>query len=419
LKKIVLISSGQPSVNPRLVKEANALSSVGYEVSVIYSFWTHWAFAMDKKLFSTVNWKPILAGGSPHQNKFVYFLTRLRFKIVTLIANKLTLKYGIAEIAKGRASLELLRKAKSIKADFYIAHNLAALPVAVKAAATYKVKCGFDAEDFHRQEVSDSPLDFNYRIAEFIENKHLFHCAYVTAASPLIAKAYQQLYPKLNPQVINNVFESSHIKPMQINKTGPLKLFWFSQTIGKGRGLEVVVAALNMLKNESIELHLLGSISEESEIYFRNLITFDSLCIYFHSPILPEEIFSFSSQFDVGLALEINTPLNRNICLTNKIFSYLISGLAIIASDTTAQKAFLEENEGIGFTYSIGNVAELADKIDLLFKNKVVLSNCKLKSSLLAAKKYNWEMESPKFLTLISSHLDWQYTKRDLKYWMV
>ena len=210
MKKIVLISSGQPSVNPRLVKEANALSLTGYDVSVVYSFWTNWASSMDEKLFSTVNWKPILAGGSPYQNKLVYFLTRLRFKLVSSIAKKLTLRFGIAEIAKSRASIELLSKAKSIKADLYIAHNLAALPAAVKAAGYNKAKYGFDAEDFHRQEVSDSLLDFNYRISSFLEDKYLSSCACVTAASPLIAKAYQQLYPMLNPQVINNVFEVRH-----------------------------------------------------------------------------------------------------------------------------------------------------------------------------------------------------------------
>ena len=404
--KIVLISSGQPSVNPRLVKEANALSAAGYAVSIVYSFWTNWASEMDEKLFLSVSWKPILAGGSPYQNKLIYFLTRLRFKLVSSIANKLTLQFGIAEIAKGRASLELLRKAKSIKADFYIAHNLAALPVAVKAAAYHKAKCGFDAEDFHRQEVSDSLLDFNYRISSFLEDKYLSHCAYTTAASPLIARSYQQLYPTLNPQVINNVFEVRHLQNVKEKTDDSLKLFWFSQTIGKTRGLEDVINALNMLGNNAIELHLLGNLNKESEDYLNGLVTTSSKNnLHFHKPIMSEEIFKFSSQFDVGLALEPGFCLNNKIALSNKLFSYLISGLALIASDTDAQKAFIEENKGIGFAYSIGNIAELADKIDFLFRDRMVLKDCKMKSSQLAIEKYNWEIESTKFLTIISNSI--------------
>lgn len=403
MKKIVLISSGQPSVNPRLVKEANSLSEAGCEVLVVYCFWTHWAWEMDQLLFRTVSWKPILAGGSPYKNKTVYFLTRLRFKLVTLIANKLTLNFGIAEMAKGRASVELLRATKAIKADFYIGHNLAALPVAVKAAKYHQAKCGFDAEDFHRQEVSDSPLDFNYRIASFLEDKYFSYCNYITAASPLIAKAYQELYPKLNPVVINNVFEVTHLQNKRERVDNKLKLFWFSQTIGKNRGLEDVVEALNMLDNEAIELHLLGKSSKKNKDYFYDLLSTRKKQLHFYNPIPPEEIFSFSSQFDIGLSLELRCPLNRNVCLTNKIFSYLISGLAIIASDTEAQKAFIEENEGVGFTYCVGDFSGLSQKIDYFFQNRNVLNTCKMKSSELAYKKYNWDKESKIFMREITT----------------
>lgn len=406
MKKIVLISSGQPSVNPRLIKEANALTLAGYDVYVIYSFWTNWAWSMDEQLFTRVSWKAILAGGSPYQDKFIYFLTRLRFKLISSIANKLTLKLGIAEMAKGRASIDLVKKAKTIKADLYIAHNLAALPSAVKAAEYHKAKCGFDAEDFHRQEVSDSFNDLNFRISSFLEDKYFSRCDYITAASPLIVKAYEQLYPKLTLQVINNVFELAHSQSIIDRTDDKLKLLWFSQTIGKNRGLEDVIGALNILGNPAIELHLLGNVKKESEDYLKALITNDSKTnLHFHKPILPEKIFGFSAHFDIGLALEPSTPLNRNICLTNKIFSYLVSGLAIIASDTAAQKTFIKENEGIGFAYSIGNTAELADKIDFFFKNKIALKDCKIKSSLLAKEKYNWEIESAKFLTIISNKI--------------
>ena len=91
--------------------------------------------------------------------------------------------------------------------------------------------------------------------------------------------------------------------------------------------------------------------------------------------------------------------------MTNKIFSYLLAGLAIIASDTAAQKAFLEENEGVGIVYSIGNIADLATKIDYLFKNRELLNNFKLKSSQLAIQKYNWELETTTFLNVISNIL--------------
>ena len=50
-KQIVLITTGQPSSNPRIVKEAISLSEIGYEVTVIYNFWVSWALNYDKKIF--------------------------------------------------------------------------------------------------------------------------------------------------------------------------------------------------------------------------------------------------------------------------------------------------------------------------------------------------------------------------------
>jgi len=48
LKKIVLITTGQPSCNPRVVKEADALSAAGHEVTVIYNYYIGWADENDQ-----------------------------------------------------------------------------------------------------------------------------------------------------------------------------------------------------------------------------------------------------------------------------------------------------------------------------------------------------------------------------------
>jgi glycosyltransferase involved in cell wall biosynthesis len=54
------------------------------------------------------------------------------------------------------------------------------------------------------------------------------------------------------------VFPKQSIK-VNIEALSPLKLFWFSQSIGFERGLEDVIEAIGLLKNQKIELHLLGS----------------------------------------------------------------------------------------------------------------------------------------------------------------
>ena len=258
MKKVVLLTIGQPSTNPRLVKEADKLQASSFDVYVIYAYRTRWAWESDKLLLSISKWTPLLVGGSPYENKTLFFFTRLRAKIFGYIAKNITLKFGIAEIAIGRTYPNLLRKAKSIKADLYIAHTLAALPAAIYAAKKNNAKSGFDAEDFHRQEIDDDPTSFHYRISKYIEDKYLTIVDYVTTSSPIISQNYASLYNR-NVTCILNVFPKKTLLKKSISDiNGPIKLFWFSQNISPNRGLEDIIGALKLVEKGYFELHLLN-----------------------------------------------------------------------------------------------------------------------------------------------------------------
>ena len=85
MKKIVLITTGQPSTNPRIIKEADALQAAGFDVTLLYSHFINWATEADKSLLKDVAWKYKMTGGSPFQNKGLYTFTRLRFKLARLM----------------------------------------------------------------------------------------------------------------------------------------------------------------------------------------------------------------------------------------------------------------------------------------------------------------------------------------------
>ena len=54
-QRICLVTSGHLSTNPRLVKEADALFSAGYEVSIISSRFIEWADKADSE-FNKRSW---------------------------------------------------------------------------------------------------------------------------------------------------------------------------------------------------------------------------------------------------------------------------------------------------------------------------------------------------------------------------
>lgn len=401
VKKIVFITSGQPSLNPRLVKEADTLADAGYTVTVLYMYWNAWGANFDKELIASKKWKAISVGGDPEYKNIIYLLSRVIYKLAQTI-NRKTKGRFLASIAITRASYFLIREAKIHAADLYIGHNLGALPATVYAAKINKKPCGFDAEDFHRYENSNNDNNANVILKTRLENKYIPQLNYLTTSSPQIAMAYRQIFVDIKPTDLLNVFPKSNCTVMDTN--GPLRLFWFSQTIGPNRGLDDVITALQTLDRTCFELHLLGDQSPGTADFINTIINSD-IAVKLHAPIHPDKIIPFANQFDIGLALENKIPINRDICLTNKIFTYMQAGLAIIASDTTAQKAFINNNPTIGHLYPAGDPKALADILSNFYKNGTSLLKAKKESLRLSHERYNWEFESLKFLKIVEDTL--------------
>jgi glycosyltransferase involved in cell wall biosynthesis len=316
-----------------------------------------------------------------------------------IIINKKTAGRGLAKYAITRTGYFMIRAAKKYEADIYIGHNLGALPATVKAAQANQKPCGFDAEDFHRNEVSDNTSANNVRIRTLLEEKYFPTLNYLSASSPLIASAYSSIFPQLNTVVVLNVFpDDHHVSEPKNNSNTPLKLFWFSQTIGHGRGLEEVIKALETFDEGTFELHLLGKVEPSFKINGK-------ASVHFHEPIPSDELIYFASQYDIGLAVEIGVPFNRDICLTNKIFTYIQAGLCVVASNTSAQVQLLSQYPGIGKIYQKSNPQALVDTLSYYQQHRDELFNARSSSFDVAKHKLNWENESKKFLRLVDQTL--------------
>lgn len=397
-KTIVLLTTGQPASNPRLVKEANALCAAGYRTLVLYVYWTDWAQRYDKEIIKSSKWEAIQVGGTPEKNRSLWMMTRIRRKVASLLPGWLP----FAKRTICRAYDELLKQAIKVNADLYIAHNLGALPVAARAANTNKVPYGFDAEDYHRGE---TPLDSQAsQLAKKLEEQYFPGAAYLTAASPMIGATYQDHFDQLSFQLINNVFSRLKQPDFQsLKDSESLKLFWFSQSVGTNRGIQEVLLAMNRCTSFKITLTLIGTCSREYQQYFTSLLKSNEHQIEFIEPVFEDELFKRAGQHHIGLALERNEPDNRRICLTNKIFTYLLAGNAIIASETDAQKKFMTENPGVGKTYPIGNVEQLTKVLQYYCTHPKELLKTRQNAWQLAVDKYNWEIEQKKFLNLVKS----------------
>ncbi len=405
---ICLLTLGQPSTNPRLVKEADALTEAGHDVHVLCAYCVAWAVETDRELIQSRLWSYTYVGGHPVHNPFRYSWTRVRHGMSRRIAVRY-LRAIVQRWALCRVLPELERAAKSTPADLYIAHDLGVLPAAVSAAEKHQAFVGFDAEDFYSGmrpcRTLPSAVD---QMTEYVERHCLPRCDYMTAASSGIAEAYAVKYAMPRPVTVLNVFPLSQ-RPQAFRPSrasDPLTLHWFSQTIGANRGLEDVVQAMSALRGYRIELHLRGLWQRgyrERLLRFAASLGLKPEQITVHSPALPDDMVRLASGFEIGLALEPGRDANNRIAVSNKLFTYLLAGNAVVATATRGQRPIIEAIGAAGFCYEPGDVEALAHRLQRWCADRTSLEAARRHAWDWGTSRYNWDLEKENFLQAVAT----------------
>lgn len=424
--RILLITCAQVATNPRLVKEADALTEAGYHVEVITGdHRVPWRDAANDA-YRHKPWQILdqIAYG-PMANP----VQRLRQGVSHRLSRYLWHAGFKDQQLETRAwhpvASSLIRAAKRHPADLYIAHYPAALPAAALAARCHQGLYAFDAEDFH---LGDPPEDPSYNpqraLTRAIESRWLPGAAFVTAASPGIADAYAAAYAIPTPTVVRNMF------PLCQAPLGPLpagtcpespSIYWFSQTIGPDRGLECAIQAIG-LSAARPHLHLRGHISEHYHQTLLNLVRQSGIeqHLHLHPPASPTQLESLAAQFDVGLVSETGRTPNRRIALTNKLFSYILGGIPALLSDIPAHQAIAAQGGDAVALYRTNDPHSLAKAIDRwLIDPGEQLERARAASYHLGQTLWNWEAEQSALLrcveTAFNSDLAVNHVKQSLK----
>jgi glycosyltransferase involved in cell wall biosynthesis len=181
-----------------------------------------------------------------------------------------------------------------------------------------------------------------------------------------------------------------------------LRLHWFGQTIGPGRGLEDAVAALAHLPGE-VELHLRGNLSAGYRERLEGLAGGERQRLFFLPPLEHDEVIRAMEPFDAGLALERPDNGNYSRTVTNKLFSYLLGGLAVAATDTPGQREVMSQIPAAGFLYPAGDARALASGLLKWVCDRQSRRAAQQASWNAARGRFCWDREREKFLVLFAS----------------
>ena len=414
MESFVAIASGNHLCsNPRVVKEACALSAAGFKVCVLGGAYTAGLKQRDLRLAKGRNW----------EFRHVYDLTESATARIWLKAQR---KFGLFLWAKARLANpwqifygtgKVARAVARLDADLTIVHWEAALPAGIRLLKRGKA-VGIDMEDWFSEDLLASARSSRpIAMLAAMEKKLLSEGVHSTCTSEAMADALVGRYQCPRPLPIRNVFPSAERDKMDgvwkdrteltgrndpsfpRSATTPVSIFWYSQTTGPGRGLEELFAAASLLRG-NFQIHLRGDI-RGYEAWFDGLVAPHVRAkTRIHAVVDNEELLSRIAEHDVGFAGERPEPPSRDLTITNKLFQYLQGGLAVMASKTSGQKEAANAADGAVILHEPGDVAALSANLQRLIDDRSAL-NAMRAAAWKAGGRLSWENEAPKLVDAV------------------
>ena len=376
-----------------MLKAADAFASAGYRVRVVSTKSTPWATVADCAVRETRRWGWTVVDYDSVTGRALRLKSGARFRAMQAIANAVGPSHvpmSIAIRAYSRVHDEIVHAVVSEPADLLYGGTTGALAAVAESAERLGVPYGIDFEDFHSGEHGGPGSDLTNALATRVERHVIDRAAFTTAGSPMIADAYRHMHG-IRPVPIHNTF-SIVDEYAASTWNGVLRLYWFSQTLGHGRGLDDVVRAAGEARH-AIELHLRATPVPQYLESLRRLQAevAPNLRLVVHQASAPDDMVRLATPYDAGLSGEEPVVVNRRLSLGNKIFTYLAAGTPVILSRTPAQEALERELGDAAFGYECGDVAGLARHLDALAVNAALRCCSRRAAAAAAARRWHWE----------------------------
>lgn len=394
-KKIAILILQHLSNAPRAQKEAAALARAGAEVTVLGSWWSDKLSEEDveiaEKLHITfvplVDLRPGAAGS---------FMPRLKGRIAKELFRHFNL---VIPETYGVTARKMMSMVRQMKPHLTMVHCEPGLWAGCRLLDE-GFCVGVDFEDWFSEDLlPEARLHRPVRAIAAAEKRLLGRAAVRFATTRSMALALQQwANVDTTPLVIPNAFRRTDAPGQDsgLDRRSPdaVSFHWFSQTIGPGRGLETLAAALSGLQG-NWELHLRGQI-KGMEVWLEQ--TFSPRLqeqITIHPLVSNEQLPRHCASHDVGLALEIPYCNNKDLTASNKIFEYMRCGLAIIATDTKGQQEVMAGCPGSGWVVPANDADRLRSVMQRCIDKSDSVAAAKAEARRASATSWAWEAFEP------------------------
>lgn len=410
-RRIAIVSGFQVINNPRVVKEADALSELGHDVTVLAGISSLADLPRIRQITDLRPWRhvPVLDMSDRRPgNRLHQFVMRVGARAARDLLPRLGLEH---HLQLGQDTGALLKAARKLDADLYSLHLEKSLWVGLKLLADGR-KVRMDVEDWYTED--GLPADRSKRplkLMRHAESILLNNAVHSTATSRSMAEALVDAYGCPTPEIIYNSFPTSdrdYLDGQVLDRrdTSLPSVIWFSQTIGPGRGLETLVEALPMLPAR-VEVHLRGT---PRAGYIEHLLADlppamkDS--VFIHPQVPQSELLARLSEHDIGYCGELSNCINHDVTIANKMFEYMRAGHAIVASDTLGQTEVANMAPNAVRPFARGNAKSLANALGPLVESPAERQTAAKASVDALHKHFSWEISKDRLQNQVNDYLE-------------
>jgi glycogen synthase len=275
------------------------------------------------------------------------------------------------------------------RVDIVHANDFATLPAGWLLARAKHARLVYDAHELYTEQEPDPP-----RLHRLVATRAEGWIArradsVVTVADTIADELHVRLRLATPPLVVLNcppltdlTSKPAHTRDLQAIYQG---------AVGPGRQLADLFEVASFLENVQVTIRVIGVDTEvlRSEVAHRGL----EEQVRIAEAIAADELVAALEGFDVGLV--INRPVTRNdeLVLPNKLFEYLMAGMAVVAPRLTELHRLIER-ENVGLTFEPANPRSLADALLLLATDRDTLRLYRDNARRVAIERYNAEHQA-------------------------
>lgn len=373
--RICLLKVAAIADDPRVRRQGDALTAAGHDV---------WAVGTQGGRSTPPAW-PVMAVPPPSRTAAAKATAAARLLVLGRLPPAAPLLYW--SFVENR---RLLAAARSEPADLYLANDWRTLPVAVSAAAAAGAAYGYDSHELGVEEFLERRL---WRLLfppwiRSLERKTIGDASFVSTVSEGIADTLEHSYGlRRRPAVIRNLPDYRHAS---FRPTADLIEVLYQGMFISNRGLEPLIQSVRDWRPEfRLTIRGLGKRAYEDRLHRLVAASPEAHRIRLAPPVPMMDMVGAAAAADIGIhPLQVTSDQMR-YTLPNKLFEYLMAGLAVCVRDVP-EMADVVGRYDVGETIESTTPSAIAAAVNRFDRSRI--DACK-RRALDAAQELCWDRE--------------------------